>query len=997
MRTPQNRGGFGGHIDRSQVVNFTFEGKAYCGLQGDTLASALLANNVMLTARSFRYHRPRGIFSAGCEECHALVSVGENAECETNVRATQQLLFEGLSARSQNAWPTLKWDMGALTGWLSRFLPAGFYYKTFIRPRWKWYAGTVRRLAAVAPAPQGADANRYDKQHAHCDLLIIGAGPAGLAAARAAAEAAASSGLRIILADDQPQVGGSLLWCHEQVDGQEASQWAARTYAHLAKLDHVSVLLQTTVVAAWDQGYFTAEQKLSNSTQAHRARRLWKIRARRVILASGAIERPLVFPNNDRPGVMLADSARQYIIRYAVRPGRSAVIFTNNDSAYDAAFCLHGVGARVNGIVDLRATPPADLVQMANVLGIPVFAGYAVMDTRGYWRIKRARIRPLQMEAHSGLTERWLDCDLLCISGGWNPALHLWSQDGGRLVYHETNACFVPQGGPLSNHSSIQPVGSARGSFTLPQCLEEGHQAGLETVRSLTDVTSPLVPVPTAPPSRAASAIMPHWMTHVPGQGRQWVDQLHDVTAADIHIALQEGFVSVEHLKRYTTIGMAIDQGKTANVNALGITAEATGQTINATGTTTFRPPYVPVMLGSLAGRETGVRAWPMRRLPLHDWHLEAGAGMEDHSGWYRPAFYLRTGETEAQSIRREALAARSGVVLLDSSSLGKIEVCGPDATRFLNRMYINNVEALEPGRVRYGMMLTENGIIFDDGIFARLTENFFIVSTSSAGLAKVMMAFEEWLQTEWPDLEVLVCNVTGQWATLTVSGPQSRTVMERFLPGVGLSAARLPHMSVLTGETPDFPWRLMRVSFTGELSFEINVPANQALSAWTRLLEYGRELGITPLGMEALDLLRIEKGYLEVGVDTDVSTNPLDTGWGNAIARKAADFVGKRSLSRPHDMNPRRQQLVGLKPIEQSRLLPAGSHIIRQVSGRPEGHVTSSCISPSLGCSIALAMLEGGHDREGETVMVDIDAQRFQARVVGMNFYDPANERIHQ
>jgi len=560
----------------------------------------------------------------------------------------------------------------------------------------------------------------------------------------------------------------------------------------------------------------------------------------------------------------------------------------------------------------------------------------------------------------------------------------------------EQLACFLPRENQAAQVRHIQVIGAANGCFDLGECLAAGHNAGLHDLDLPDNVPPSSQSAPTTENGVTTQPVKPHWQTRQPYKGRQWVDRLHDVTSGSIRIAAREGFVSVEHLKRYTTIGMAIDQGKTSNMSALAILGESSDRPAAAVGTTTFRPPFIPVMLGALAGRETGTRSWLRRQLPLHEWHLQAGGVMEDHSNWQRAAYYPQHGETEAQALQREVLAARNGVTLFDSSSLGKLEVRGPDAACFLNRMYINNVETLKTGRVRYGMMLNENGVIIDDGVFARLEDDFFLVSASSAGTAEIAIAFEEWLQTEWPELDVLIHNATTQWATLTVSGPKSRHVITSLLPEIDLSAASFPHMSVLADELDGVPYRLMRVSFTGEMSFELSVPANYALAAWLDLLEAGKPFNITPLGMEALDVLRTEKGFLEVGVDTDISTSPLDVGWAVPISRKTADFIGKRSLSRGFDTRPDRLQLVGLKPSENQQFIPVGSHIIRRHGLKVEGHVTSSCISPTLDHSIAMAMLESGHARKGETVIIDVDEQHFEAEVVELGFYDPKAQRIN-
>jgi sarcosine oxidase subunit alpha len=974
----------GGRIDRKRPLDFTFNGRPCTGFEGDTLASALLANGIVLTSRSFRYHRPRGIFSAGVEECHALVSVGEGAAREPNVRATRQWLTDGLVANSQNGWPSLKWDLPALSGWLSRFLPAGFYYKTFLWPHWKWYEGLVRRMAGIATPPDGPDPDRYDKRNFHCDLLIVGAGPAGLAAALAAAP----TGLRILLADDQPEFGGSLLWDPAEIEGIPAAAWADQATSKLTEFDNVTLLRNTMVVAAWDHGYFTAVEGRADG------QRLWKIRSSRTLLACGAIERPLVFPDNDRPGIMLADSARQYLNRFAVRPGTRAVVYTNNDTAYRAAIDLHTRGVLVRAIVDVRDEPPPGLQQEAQALGIELFTAHEIAGTRGYLRLGEVRLRPRKPGVQGGTTIR-IEADLLCMSGGWNPTLHLFSQAGGKLAYDERLACFLPAESQPPPLASIRAAGSANGCFGLSGCLAEGHRAAVDTAALLGREISSQAPTSSPEGEPRPGSIEPYWQTTPPCKGRQWVDHLHDVTTDSIAVAVCEGYSSVEHLKRYTTIGMAADQGKTANVPALAILGEATGRAIAAVGTTTFRPPFQPVTLGALAGRETGPRAWPVRRLPLHDWHVEAGGVMEDHSGWQRAAYYPRGAETEEQAIHREVLAARRGVALFDSSSLGKIEVCGPDAARFLNRMYINNVETLKTGKVRYGMMLNENGVIVDDGVFTRLADDFFLVSASSAGTAGVLLAFEEWLQTEWPELDVLVHNATNQWATMAVSGPDSRTVLGAVFPELDLSPDSFPHMSSMEFESEGIPLRLMRVSFTGELSFELSVPAGLASSAWEKLLQVGEPFGIAPLGMEALDVLRTEKGFLEVGVDTDVTTTPLDVGWAAAISKKAADFIGKRSLSRPHDTRAGRLQLVGLKPLDQQEYIPVGAHIVSAGDRSSEGHVTSSCISPTLGYSIAMCMLKSGHDRLGGRVVIDVDSRQVPAEVTPLAFHDPGGERL--
>ena len=958
MNTDRARLPSGGRINRQKPLRFEFDGTTMHGYQGDTLASALLANDISLIGRSFRYHRPRGIMTAGPEEPHALVTIGSGASHEPNVRATTQVLYDGLKATSQNCWPSPKLDLGAVPGWLSHFLPAGFYYKTFLWPNWSWYEGFIRRMAGLGTAPTASDPDRYEKRFAHCDVLVVGGGASGIAAALKAAQA----GSDVILVDEQVEFGGSSLWAHCSIDSKMLSVEVTDMLASLKTMNNVRLLLRTCVVAAYDHNSFTAVETVDRVVR----QRLWRIRSQRTVLATGGIERPLVFPNNDRPGIMLASAARQYVNRYAVRPGKVVVIFTNNDSAYRAAIDLHGAGVLVEAVIDIRQSVTGQWPQEVRDLGIRILPGHAVLDTRGYMRLRAVDVAPLDSEGRISARTLSIDCDLLCMSGGWTPTVHLLSQAGGKLKYDPDRVCFVPAILP----DGVQVKGAATGDF----------DAEYDLIRQ---------------PSQA------YWQTsgRKPGigLGKQWVDFLHDVTTTSIEQSVREGFTSVEHLKRYTTIGMAADQGMTSNVNALAILSELTDRDISSVGTTTFRPPYQSVTLGCLAGREIGSLASPQRRLPMHDWHTAAGGIMEDHGGWQRAACYRRSGETEKQAIRREVFAVRHHVGLLDSSSLGKIEVSGPDAAEFLNRIYVNSVKTLKPGRVRYGLMLNENGVIQDDGVFARISDTEFLISTSSAGLSAVTLALEEWLQCEWPELQVVIQPVTTQWAVIAVTGPKSRALISELITDTDLSADSFPHMSIRSGKIGHVDYRLMRVSFTGELSFELSIPTTYAWSIWQQLLDAGAKQDVTAIGMEALDILRLEKGFLEVGVDTDVATTPLDVGWGAPIARKKADFVGKRSLTRRDNLRTDRLQLVGLEFHKEDLPIPVGSHLLDRETKASEGHVTSSCISPTLGCSIAMAMLESGHARQGDTVFVDVDHRLFGAEVVPLTFYDPKGERLNE
>ena len=972
-------------IDRARSFAFTFNGKSYTGCAGDSLASALLANGERLVGRSFKFHRPRGIFSAGLEEPSALVTVGDGPYREVNVRATEIPLYEGLTACSQNCWPTVGFDIASILGMFGRMLPAGFYHKTFKWPSWGWYEGIVRNLAGLGRLSGMPDPDQYATRFHHCDVLIVGAGPAGLAAARAAA----LQNQDVVLLDTDDTLGGSLLVGEFDVEGVPARRWAAERQRELSALPHVLLLRRTTALGYFDDNLVSAIQRINDQCAPGSAegvrQRLWKIRAARVVLATGAMERPLIFSNNDRPGIMLASAVRTYVRRYAVSPGSCAVVFTNNDSAYETAFALHDHGVAVAAIVDVRHQPQAGLVDQAHRAGIVLHAGHAIVDTSG-----RKGIRSVSIARFDAGSERLvpgglrsLRCDLLCTSGGWNPVVHLYSQAGGKLRYDAQIASFVPAEG---GHQQVECVGAAAGHFDLGSALEDGHRSGTAAQSR-----------PLSPAKPGESPIHPIW--RIPTWGgrdqrhHQWVDLAHDVTVRDIDLAAVEGFQSVEHMKRYTSTGMAVDQGKTSNVNALALLGEASSRAPGDVGTTTFRPPFHSAAIGAFAGARVDELAQRFRRIPV-EWHEENGAVMEDHSGWLRPAYYLRTGETEDQAIDREVRMARSAVALFDSSSLGKLEVRGADAAEFLNRLYVNNVKSLQPGHLRYGLMLNDNGIIIDDGVLACLGDGRYLVNTSSAGALHIHFWMEEWLQCEWRSLRVWVAQQTAQWATLTLLGPRARDVLTQLKLPVDLDPRAFPHMRLCETDFERAKIRVRRASFTGELSFELDVPADLGDALWRHLIQLGAAHAITPIGMEALDVLRIEKGFLEVSVDTDGETSPLDVGWGVALDRKAEDFIGRRSLQRPAMQSIARPQLVGLLPAEPGLRIPVGTHAFGP-AGDVDGHVTSSCMSPHLGRSVALARIISGTSRKGQTVSLDIGGRQHPAVIVDTAFYDPKGERL--
>lgn len=976
MAGQSNRLPSGGLIDRSRPLRFTFDGRAYMGYQGDTLASALLANGVRVVGRSFKYHRPRGLMAAGVEEPNAIVTVGDGERSVPNLKATEVELVDGLVARSVNCWPTARHDAGALMGLLGRFMPSGFYYKTFMWPNWHWYEGAVRRAAGLGTAPAGPDPEIYEHHYAHCDVLVVGSGPAGLAAA----VAAASSGARVMMVEQEAAFGGSLLTTDAVVDGLPGRDWLARQLRALGSLPEVTLLSRTTATGYYDHN---ALSLLERVTAGPVRQRLWQVRARRVVLATGALERPLVFPDNDRPGIMLLSAMRRYVAQYGVAAGRRAVVFTNNDTAYQHALALHRAGIAIAAVVDCRTRRSNAGVTALERAGIPLIWQGVVEKTHG-----RAGLTGVTVATPAG--RRRLACDVLGMSGGWNPAVHLHSQAGGSLSWDEAALMFTP--GKVGQ--ACRSVGAGNGQLALADCLADGYAAGIEAVR-LCGLPVTDGPPPTTDVDDGSTAIQALWQ--VPG-GKAWVDFQNDVTAGDVMLAAQENFRSVEHLKRYTTLGMAVDQGKTSNINGLAILAEQCGRTIPQTGTTRFRPPYTPVTLGAFRGAYRADLFRPRRLMPVHEWHQAQGAVFEDFGGWQRPVHYLRPGEGREQAMHREIRAVRTAAGLFEGSPLGKIEVKGPDAAEFLDRIYVNTISTLKPGRLRYGLMTNENGIIIDDGVVARLGPDHFLVGTTGGNAGRIAEWLEEWLQCEWADLRVVTMPVTTAWATLTLTGPRARAILERVGADFDIGAAAFPHMSFRDGHVAGIPARVCRVSFTGEVSYEINVPAGRATALWQRIMGEGAPLGLQPVGIDAWMDLRTEKGYLHVGADTDGTTTPLDVGWGPAVSRKAKDFVGKRSLLRSSNVRADRLNFVGLEPVDGVRPIPVGAHLrfTDGTVGLTDGHVTSACVSDTLGRPIALAMVRGGRERMGQTVRVLAPAGAFQARIVSPLFYDPEGERLN-
>lgn len=993
MTTQPFRISQGGLIDRNQPLAFSFDGRTYQGFAGDTLASALLANGVHLTGRSFKYHRPRGILSAGLEEPNVLVDVGLESRRDTNTQATRQELYDGLVSHSLNAWPSLSFDVGALASYLHRFLPSGFYYKTFMWPRWEWFEWAIRRAAGLGKAPTTPDPDPYERIYAHTDVLVVGGGPAGLAAAYGAGRC----GARVMLLEDGPRLGGAVQWERPNVDGIVGHEWAAKMAAELAAMTNVSVLTRTTASGYFDHNYIVALERLTDHLPSdqrdNRVRaRLWRIRARHVILATGAIERPLVFPDNDRPGIMTANAVLRYLNQYGVAAGRKLVVATNNDSAYATAMAARAAGIGVAAIVDTRDIAGSKAAERARSVNIPVHGKSTIAATTG-----RLRLREVVVAALDGGQRQTVGCDVLAMSGGWNPTVHLFSQSGGKLRFDEAKACFVPG---VSRQAEVS-VGAANGDFDLSACLNSGLAAGMAAAKAAGHVPAVAFSGWRVDHDHASGVGAAYWQTpdHIAGRKKQWVDFHNDVTTADIGLAARENFVSVEHLKRYTTLGMAADQGKTANVNGLAVMAGLTGRAIAEVGTTTFRPPFTPLPFGAIAGPERGEHFMMARLLPTHQQQLALGAVMEDYGAWQRPAYYPQRGEDEHAAVNREVLAVRQGVGLLDYSPLGKIEVSGPDALEFLNRMVVTNLATLKVGRTRYNLMLSEQGIIVDDGVVTRLGENHFLLGTTSGAAARMTLALEEWLQCEWTHFKVHVTNVTTAWGVLLISGPQARTLFARLDTDIDLSNDAFPHMSFRAGRVAGVPARVHRVSFSGEVSYEIAVPTGYMPALWDLAMAQGQDLGATPVGLESLMVMRTEKGFIHVGSDTDGTSVPDDIGFGEMARRKPTDFVGKRSLQRAEMTRPDRLQLVGLKSLS-GQTLPIGGHLlnaaITAVPAMTEGHVTSSHWSPTLNAPVALGVLKSGRLRLGERINVFHNKQWLAAEVVAPRFYDPEGERLH-
>jgi len=971
-------------IDRAKPLNFTFNGKPMRGYAGDTLASALLGAGQVMLGRSFKYHRPRGLVASGAEEPNALVNLGRNNRHEPDQRTTTTELFEGAEATSQNHWPSLEFDVGAINDTFYRFLPAGFYYKTFMAPRFAWkhvFEPIIRQSAGLGAAPKEADPDRYEQAYDYCDVLVVGGGVAGLAAALTEARA----GKRVIVMEQTAHWGGRAPVDGGQIDGQEPEAWVAAAVETLSGMDNVRMMLRTMAAGLHDHGYAIGYQSVGEHAADGRPRhRLWRVRAGLTITASGAIERPIAFSGNDVPGVMLASAVRDYIVNWAVSSGDRVVVVTNNDDAYRTALAVQAAGLSVPAIIDAREAATGELPELARARGIKVMTGRGVAKVLGRKSVTGVEICA---QAGEGGVIETVACDCVAMSGGWSPVVHLWSHCGGKLVWDDAAAMFRPDAARPPTGAAGEPlarvVGAANGLLQLGAIMDE---AGIPAV---SEVEAPLLPVWVMPAGAKEKL-----------KFKAFLDYQNDVKVSDVQLAAREGYESVEHTKRYTTLGMASDQGKLSNINGLAILSDALGRPIPVTGTTTFRPPYTPISFGAVTGEARGELFQPLRRTPMHGWHEAKGAHWEPVGLWRRPYCYPKAGESHRTAVNREIVNTRTNVGLLDASTLGKIVVKGPDAGRFLDMLYTNMMSNLGVGKCRYGLMCNENGFLSDDGVVVRLSEDTWLCHTTSGGADRIHGWMEDWLQCEWWDWKVYTANLTEQYAQVAVVGPKARMLLEK-LGGMDVSKEALPFMTYAEGTLGGFPVRVFRISFSGELSYEIAVPANMGLAFWEALNAAGEEFGVMPYGTEGLHVMRAEKGFIMIGDETDGTVIPQDLGLGWAISKKKEDYLGKRAQERSHMTDPKRWKLVGLETLDGS-VLPDGVYAVAEghnANGQrnTQGRVTSTYYSPMLKRGIAMGLVLNGPDRMGEVIDFPGDKGAvFKAKIVDPVFYDKEGEKAN-
>ena len=963
----------GGLIDRSTALRFTFDGALHVGHQGDTLASALLANGVTLMGRSFKYHRPRSVITAGAAEPNALVELREGGRKEANTRATMVELYDGLVSKSQNNWPSLDFDVGAITSLASSVFVAGFYYKTFMWPKSFWekiYEPLIRRAAGLGTASKLPDPDKYEKSYAHCDVLVIGSGPTGLMAALAAAR----SGKRVILADEGSALGGSLLNEQEEIGGTSGREWAQGAIAELASMPNVTLLPRTTIMGWFDGNIFGAVERVSDHLRVpdpyEPRQRYWKIHARRAVLAAGAEERPVAFGGNDMPGVMTASAMRTYANRYAAAAGRSVVVFGGNDSIYRTARDLKSHGIHVEAIVDSRKDSKGDAA------GVPVIRGAMVADAVGGKAVKSVHLTD---GTH-------INCEAVAMSGGFSPIVNLACHRGKKPVWDANLLAFLPP----DNGLAFTVAGSAAGKMLLSECLADGAAKGA--------VDGKAIEIPKC--HDEAFAISPLWWVKE-SHGKAFIDYQNDSTAKDLPLAAREGYSDVELAKRYTTTGMATDQGKLGNINAIAILAEATGRTMDEVGTTTFRPFYTPVSFGAFTGPFTGHHFQPVRKTPLHDWAEEQGAVFVETGLWMRSSWFPREGEDWLASASREVLATRGAVGLCDVSTLGKIDVQGKDAGAFLDKLYCNTFSTLSVGKARYGLMLREDGIVYDDGTTSRLAEDHYVMTTTTANAAKVMAQMEFAHQALFPDLDVTYVSVTEQWAQMAVAGPKARATLQKLVDDLVMTDETVPYMAALEVTIMHgIPARLFRLSFSGEHAYELAVPADYGSMVARAVMQAGDEFGITPYGVEALSIMRIEKGHV-AGGELNGTTTAGDLGMGKMVSTKK-DFIGRMMAQRPGLIDLNRQQVVGIRPVDPADRIRSGAHLLKQEDtpsmANDQGYITGVAWSPMLDMWVGLALVTNGRARHGEIVQAwdGLRGHRVMAEICDPMHFDKENKRLH-
>lgn len=989
-------------LNRGRALEFQFNGKRLKGFEGDTLASALLANDQMMVGRSFKYHRPRGVVASGAEEPNALVNLGKGGKFEPNQRTTTTELFDGLYATSQNHWPTLEFDIGAINAVFARFLPAGFYYKTFLFPRPFWkhiYEPFIRQSAGLGKAPKDRDADTYEHFYFYADVVVIGGGIAGLQAALEAGK----SGARVMVMEQTAEWGGRAVVDGVEIAGRPAAEWVTAAVQTLEKMENVTLRTRCMGAGVYDHGYILGYERLTDHEPELKGprHRLWRIRAKQTITATGAIERPLSFAGNDLPGVLLAGAVRDYLVNWGVSVGDRTVVVTNNDDAYRTAIALVDAGLSVPAIIDARPEGAGALGAEAKAKGIRVEEGKAIAKVKGKTRVTGVA---LCLQAGEGAVIDEIACDCVAMSGGWSPVVHLWSHCGGKLKWDEAQAMFRPDPARAPTGADgegfVLTAGTASGELASTAVLADATAAGRAAAKAA-GLKPKTGKAPVANDAEEAPMAAVWLMPQGAGaelKMKAWLDYQNDVKVSDVQLAAREGFESVEHTKRYTTLGMATDQGKLSNINGLAILSQSLNQAIPQTGTTTFRPPYTPISMGAIGGSARDEMFQPIRKTPMHGWHVENGADFEPVGHWRRPYSFPQKGEGLHDAVNREIVNTRTNVGLLDASTLGKLIVKGPDAGKFLDMLYTNMMSNLAIGKCRYGLMCTENGFLTDDGVVARIDEDTWLCHTTTGGADRIHAWMEDWLQCEWWDWKVYVANVTEQYAQVAVVGPKARQLLEK-LGGMDVSKETLPFMQWADGTLGGFPVRVYRISFSGELSYEIAVAASHGRAFWDRLLKDGEEFGIMPYGTEGLHVMRAEKGFIMIGDETDGTVIPQDLGLGWAISKKKDDYLGKRAQERSHMADPERWKLVGLETLDGS-VIPDGAYAVGEgynANGQrqTQGRVTSTYYSPTLKRGIAMGLVHRGPERMGEIIeFPKVDGTSVKAKIVDQVFYDKAGEK---